>query len=75
MPLIIENPVSRPIVPPIADSISTNLEALSIVTKPTVGESKKILTYRSLFFHSCKQLTIRCFTISLGLALFKYYKI
>ena len=39
-PLIIENPVRSPMVPPIADIISTNLAALSFVTLSNVGVSK-----------------------------------
>ena len=51
-PLMIENPVRSPMVPPIADNISVNLAALSFVILSNVGESKKILTYRILLFHS-----------------------
>ena len=39
-PLIIENPVRRPIVPPIADNTSINLAALSLVILSNVGVSK-----------------------------------
>ena len=39
-PLIIENPVRSPMVPPIADILSTNLAALSFVTLSNVGVSK-----------------------------------
>ena len=42
--LIRENPVRRPIVPPIADNLSTNFAALSFVTLSKVGVSKNILT-------------------------------
>ena len=42
--LINENPVRRPIVPPMADSLSTNFAALSLVTLSKVGVSKYILT-------------------------------
>ena len=49
-PLIIENPVRRPMVPPIADNISTGLAALSLVTLSNVGVSKKILTYLNFDF-------------------------
>ena len=38
--LIIENPVRSPIVPPIADSMSTNFAALSLVILSNVGVSK-----------------------------------
>ena len=38
-------------VPPIADSISTNLADLSLVILSKTGVSKKILTTWSLFFH------------------------
>ena len=40
MPLMMENPVRRPIVPPIADNMSTNLAALSLVILSNVGVSK-----------------------------------
>ena len=52
MPLMIENPVRRPSVPPIAESISTNLAALSFVIRSKEGVSKYILTNLNLFFHS-----------------------
>ena len=39
-PLMIENPVRSPMVPPIADNISTNLAALSLVILSNVGVSK-----------------------------------
>ena len=39
-PLIIENPESRPMVPPIADNMSTNLAALSLVILSKVVASK-----------------------------------
>ena len=42
--LINENPVRRPIVPPMADNLSTNFAALSFVTLSKVGVSKYILT-------------------------------
>ena len=38
--LIRENPVRSPIVPPIADNLSTNFAALSLVTLSKVGVSK-----------------------------------
>ena len=41
---MIEKPVSSPMVPPIADKISTNFAALSFVTLSKVGVSKYILT-------------------------------
>ena len=41
---MMENPVSRPIVPPIADKMSTNFTLLSLVIMSYVGVSKKILT-------------------------------
>ena len=43
--LINENPVRSPMVPPIADNMSTNFAALSLVILSNVGVSKKILTY------------------------------
>ena len=39
-PLMMENPVSRPMVPPIADNMSTNFAALSLVILSNVGVSK-----------------------------------
>ena len=41
-----------PMVPPIADNMSTNFAALSLVTLLIVGVSKNILTYLRSFFHS-----------------------
>ena len=49
---MIENPVRRPMVPPIADNISTNLAALSLVILSNFGVSKYILTNLKLFLHS-----------------------
>ena len=49
---MMENPVSSPMVPPIADNMSTNFAALSLVMRSKVGVSNKILTYLSLFDHS-----------------------
>ena len=40
IPLMIENPVRSPIVPPIVDKISTNLAAWSLVILSNVGVSK-----------------------------------
>ena len=39
-PLIMENPVKSPIVPPIADNMSTNFAALSFSILSNVGVSK-----------------------------------
>ena len=39
-PLMMENPVRSPMVPPIADNMSTNFAALSLVILSNVGESK-----------------------------------
>ena len=50
-PLMIENPVRSPMVPPIADNMSTNFADLSLVMISNVGVSKYILTNLSLFFH------------------------
>ena len=50
-PLIIEKPVRSPIVPPIADSLSTNFAALSLVILSNVGVSKCILTYLRVLLH------------------------
>ena len=41
---MIENPVKSPIVPPIAERISTNLAAWSLVTLSKVDVSNSILT-------------------------------
>ena len=48
MPLIIEKPVSKPIVPPIAASISVNLAELSFVILSKGSASKNILKYFSV---------------------------
>ena len=47
MPLMIENPVNRPMVPPIAASMSVNLAELSFVILSKGSASKKILKYFS----------------------------
>ena len=39
-PLMMENPVRSPMVPPIADNMSTNFAALSLVIMSNVGVSK-----------------------------------
>ena len=39
-PLMIENPVRSPMVPPIADNMSTNFAALSLVILSNVGVEK-----------------------------------
>ena len=49
--LMMEKPVRSPMVPPIADNMSTNFAALSLVILSNVGVSKYILTNLSLFFH------------------------
>ena len=41
---MIENPVRSPMVPPIADNMSTNFADLSLMILSNVGVSKKILT-------------------------------
>ena len=46
--VIIENPVRSPIVPPIAESISTDLAAASLVTLSKTGARKEIFTYLRL---------------------------
>ena len=46
--LMMENPVRSPMVPPIADNISTNFAARSLVILSNVGVSKYILTYFNL---------------------------
>ena len=48
---MMENPVSSPMVPPIADNMSTNFAALSLIILSNVGVSKDILTNLILFFH------------------------
>ena len=48
---MMENPVRSPMVPPIADNMSTNFAALSFVILSNVGVWKKILTNLRLFFH------------------------
>ena len=45
--LIMDKPVKRPIVPPIADNISANFAALSFVIISNVGPLKYILIYWS----------------------------
>ena len=49
---MIENPVRSPMVPPIADNISTNFAALSLVILSYVAVSKYILANLNLLFHS-----------------------
>ena len=50
---MIENPVRSPKVPPIAEIMSTNLAALSLVTMSNVVASKQIRTYfQSIFLLS-----------------------
>ena len=39
-PLMMENPVRSPMVPPIAESMSTNLADLSLMMRSKVGVSK-----------------------------------
>ena len=53
-----ENPVRSPMVPPIAESMSTNFAALSLVILSNVGVSKNILTYLSRVSHSYSINTI-----------------
>ena len=43
-PLMMENPVRSPIVPPIAESMSTNFAARSLVILSNDGVLKKIVT-------------------------------
>ena len=54
-----ENPVRSPMVPPIADNMSTNFADLSLMILSNVGVSKKILTTLSLFFHSKSKNVIK----------------
>ena len=49
---MMEKPVRSPMVPPIADNMSTNFADLSLVILSNVGVSKYILTNLNLFFHS-----------------------
>ena len=57
-PLMIENPVRSPIVPPIADNISTNLASLSFSILSNVGVSMSILTYVNLLSISYSKFTL-----------------
>ena len=56
MALMIENPVSNPIVPPIADSICTGLAASSLVILSKVGVSNEISTNLRLGLRSYSAL-------------------
>ena len=47
-------------VPPIADNMSENLAALSLVIMSNVGVSKYILTNLILFFHSKSEIIYKC---------------
>ena len=49
---MMENPVRSPMVPPIADKMSTNFAALSLVILSNAGVSKWILTNLNLFTNS-----------------------
>ena len=51
-PLIMENPVRSPMVPPIADNMSENFAELSFVILSNVGVLKYILTNLNGFSHS-----------------------
>ena len=51
---MIENPVNSPKVPPMAEIMSTNFAALSLVTMSNVVASKEIRTYLSSIFLCCK---------------------
>ena len=53
---MIENPVRSPIVPPMADNISTNLADLSFVILSYVAVSKYILTNLKLLLHSKSEI-------------------
>ena len=53
---MIENPVRSPIVPPMADNISTNFADLSFVILSYVAVSKYILTNLKLLFHSKSEI-------------------
>ena len=77
--LMMENPVRRPMVPPIAENLSTTFAALSLVILSNVGVSKYILTNLSWFSHSYSGrycftkhnrnwTIINCFIILLNLA-------
>ena len=46
-------------VPPIADNMSTNFAALSLVILSIVGVSKNLLTYLKSFFHSQIRAKVR----------------
>ena len=53
---MMENPVSRPIVPPTADNMSTNLVFLSFVILSKVGVLKYILTNCRLGSYECTKI-------------------
>ena len=55
-PLMMENPVRRPIVPPIADNMFSNLTVLSFMILSNVGVSKNILTNLTLSLHWYPQI-------------------
>ena len=54
--LMMENPVKSPIVPPIADNMSTGFAALSFVILSNVGVSKNILTNLSVLGISASKI-------------------
>ena len=49
---MIENPVKSPIVPPIAESLSTSFADLSLLITSNVGVLNSIFTYFKLFLYS-----------------------
>ena len=49
-PLMMENPVKSPMVPPIADSFSCHFAALSLVMMSNVGVSNSTLIYLKFLF-------------------------
>ena len=74
-PLIMENPVRSPMVPPIADNMSTNFAALSFVILSNVGVSKLIRTNLKVFFHinkSKKHLWSTC-VVCIKNSLYQFY--
>ena len=50
--LMSENPVKSPMVPPIADNLSSNFAAWSLVIVSNVGVSNMILTNFKSLFHA-----------------------
>ena len=58
---MMENPVRSPMVPPIADNMSTNFAALSLVMLSKLDAYKKILT--NLNFNSGESYALKVFAL------------